>query len=387
MYCIKRVSAYSLDLPTACSYQHITPQHPTCGDSKFPRITATNNILAAPLIFPAATKGTMSDPIQSDDIEVEHIEVDSALATPINDQLSAFSTSLGSSATDYPIEHGRRYHAYRAGAYPMPNDAAEQERLDMTHHLAVLGTGRKLFLAPIPDTTKQILDVGTGTGLWAVEMASIFPDAEILGNDLSAVTPRWVPPNVKFEIDDVESQWVHDQPFGFIFSRYMAGSIVDWPKYVKTVYSNLAPGGWAEFQDYNGQWMSDDGSLREDHSARRWIEGLITASKGLGRDPMPGPKLEEWAKDAGFVNVVHKKFKFPVGPWPKDEHLKTVGLWNLTQVLEGLDGFSLRLYCDVLGWAEDEVKTMLQNVRLELTGGGIRAYLEYHVVFGQKGPL
>ena len=102
---------------------------------------------------------------------------------------------------------------------------------------------------------------------------------------------------------------------------------------------------------------------------------------------MPGPKLEEWVKDAGFVNVVHKKFKFPVGPWPKDEHLKTVGLWNLTQVLEGLDGFSLRLYCDVLGWAEDEVKTMLQNVRQELTGGEIRAYLEYHVVFGQRGPL
>jgi hypothetical protein len=53
----------------------------------------------------------------------------------------------------------------------MPNDDAEQERLDMTHHPAVLGTGRKLFHSPIDEEhTKQILDIGTGTGVWAIEV-------------------------------------------------------------------------------------------------------------------------------------------------------------------------------------------------------------------------
>ena len=47
-----------------------------------------------------------------------------------------------------------------------------------------------------------------------------------------------VPPNVKFELDDVESPWVHDYPFDFIFSRYMAGSILDWPKYIGNVYES-----------------------------------------------------------------------------------------------------------------------------------------------------
>lgn len=267
----------------------------------------------------------------------------------------------------------------------MPNDDAEQERLDMTHHLAVLGTGRKLFLSPVDEKhTKRILDIGTGTGVWAIEVAGLFPGAQILGNDLSAVSPAWVPPNVKFEIDDVESPWVHAKPFDFIFSRYMAGSILDWPKHVKTIHDNLSPGGWAEFQDYNGRWSSDDGSLREDGHVFCWIDGLITAGESLGRDPMPGPKLEGWVKETEFRNVAHQKFKFPIGPWPKDPHLKTVGLWNLTQVLQGLEGFSLQLYCRLLGWAEEEVRAMLSKVRQDLMSGDIRAYIEYHVVYGQK---
>ncbi len=50
------------------------------------------------------------------------------------------------------------------------------------------------------------------------------------------LTKNRVPPNLKFEIDGVESPWVHSAPFDFIFCRYMAASILDWPKLVKSVY-------------------------------------------------------------------------------------------------------------------------------------------------------
>ena len=78
---------------------------------------------------------------------------------------------------------------------------------------------------------------------------------QILGNDLSAIQPPWyrshsfqfftgpsdnfgsrVPPNVKFEIDDVECGWIYEAPFDFIFCRYMAAGIKDWPKLVESVY-------------------------------------------------------------------------------------------------------------------------------------------------------
>ena len=75
--------------------------------------------------------------------------------------------------------------------YCLPNDEAEQDRLDMFHHIFLLIFGGALHLAPICDNPKHILDVGTGTGAWAIDMADLYPSANIIGNDLSAIQPSW----------------------------------------------------------------------------------------------------------------------------------------------------------------------------------------------------
>lgn len=49
-----------------------------------------------------------------------------------------------------------------------------------------------------------------------------------------------VPPNVSFEIDDVESPWPPREPFDFIHSRYMLGSIQDWPKLLRQSYEYVS---------------------------------------------------------------------------------------------------------------------------------------------------
>ena len=54
---------------------------------------------------------------------------------------------------------------YREGAYYLPNDEAEQARLDLLHHIYLLGIDGELHLSPLK-TVKRCLDFGTGTGLW-----------------------------------------------------------------------------------------------------------------------------------------------------------------------------------------------------------------------------
>lgn len=75
------------------------------------------------------------------------------------------TTSATSSIFNYEYENGRRYHAYKAGQYLLPNDESEQERLDMTHHVFLLTLGGALCATKLEDP-QTILDIGTGTGVW-----------------------------------------------------------------------------------------------------------------------------------------------------------------------------------------------------------------------------
>ena len=52
----------------------------------------------------------------------------------------------------------------------MSSKAWTERALDLQHHLFLLTFHGKLFLAPINENPLHILDVGTGTGIWALDV-------------------------------------------------------------------------------------------------------------------------------------------------------------------------------------------------------------------------
>ncbi|KAJ0299202.1 hypothetical protein COL516b_009456 [Colletotrichum fioriniae] len=62
------------------------------------------------------------------------------------------------------------------------------------------------------------------------------PGAEVTGVDLSPAQPQFVPPNVKFEVDDIEDTWTYSRPFDYIHSRMMNSSISKWEEYIRQSY-------------------------------------------------------------------------------------------------------------------------------------------------------
>lgn len=148
------------------------------------------------------------------------------------DDVSALTQSVRSSVYDFKYENGRRYHAFKEGSYWAPNDEPEQDRMIIQSKAMMLASGQLLHHSPLKDPTR-IVDMGTGTGIWAIEMGDLYPAAEVIGIDLSPIQPDWVPTNVKFEIDDVEDTWTWPSDhFDLIHSQLLiSGSIVDWRKY------------------------------------------------------------------------------------------------------------------------------------------------------------
>jgi hypothetical protein len=103
--------------------------------------------------------------------------------------------------------------------------------------------------------------------------------------------------------------------------------------------------------------------------------------------------LETWLIQAGFANVQAVKQILPLGPWPKDPKLvchrdedgsstaadpsqKTIGAYNLTQLYEGMQGFSLRPFTKILGWTPEELEVLLMDVRKDLRNPNIHAMFD-----------
>lgn len=139
--------------------------------------------------------------------------------------------SIASSVMEFREENGRTYNAYQDGKYYLPCDQLEQDRLDLQHYMFTLTYGGKLYTCDFNKNEKKahrVLDAGCGTGIWAIDYADEHPEAEILGVDLAAIQPAYIPPNVSFMIDDLEQDWDFDNMFDFIHIRMMATSISDF---------------------------------------------------------------------------------------------------------------------------------------------------------------
>ncbi|KAG9542817.1 S-adenosyl-L-methionine-dependent methyltransferase, partial [Aureobasidium melanogenum] len=234
------------------------------------------------------------------------------------------TTSLSESIYNYRQEYGRTYHSYKDGQYVFPNDEREQDRLDLQHHMCNL-TYRRLHLAPL-EKPRHALDIGTGTGIWAMDFADQYPECEVIGIDLSPSQPTFVPPNLKYIIDDAEELWVYDHRFDYVHCRLMAGCFADPEKLIQQAFDNLEPGGYLEFQDYGLPCRSVDNTL-DGTSLEKWGILMCEAARKLGL-PMGtevSEKYREWMEAAGFVDIEEQHFMWPSNPWPKDKYMKELG--------------------------------------------------------------
>ncbi|KAI5460967.1 S-adenosyl-L-methionine-dependent methyltransferase [Mariannaea sp. PMI_226] len=266
-----------------------------------------------------------------------------------------------------------------------PNDDEEQNRENMKHGLVVYICGDKLHLAPL-DHPQKILDIGTGTGIWAIDMGGEYPSAEITGVDLNKIQPSWVPPNVGFVVDDAEMEWIYPpNSLDYIHLRHMALAIKDMPRLLTQAYRALKPGGWIELQDFLYFTHSEDDSKPDDYKFDEFVRLLHEAFLEFGFDLHGQLKNEGMVKDAGFVNVDHQRYKVPIGTWPDDARLKQAGMYNLAVVH---DFFSAVMapFTRGLGWSTEQVEVFVTDMRRSIQNTSIHAYYTFHTVIGQK-PL
>ncbi len=122
------------------------------------------------------------------------------------------------------------------------------------HHLGALG----LALADVPPPGR-ILDLGTGTGVVAKALAERYPEAEVVGIDLSramveharAQLPPGVAGRVRFEVGDASALDCTDGEFELVVLSFSRGDAT--PIYVPSgrLRDELGRRGFAEFAEFS----------------------------------------------------------------------------------------------------------------------------------------
>ena len=255
----------------------------------------------------------------------------------------------------------------------------------MQHHIWRLQLHGGLHTAPLSEP-QRVLDLGTGTGIWAIDIADEFPSATVVGVDLSPIQPPWVPPNCAFYVDDYEDTWTyrpHDA-FDYIHGRALSGTTSDWSKFYHQVYNHLKPGGYVEMQEYDAEFFADDDSLDRARWSVTWTTQLDEASQRFNKRINVAQFHKQWIIDAGFVDVKEEVHRIPVGPWAKDPHLKELGKWERLHMQMSVESHTPALFSRILGWTPDQIRVLIECAKAEIRDKNLHLITSYRFITGRR---
>lgn len=266
---------------------------------------------------------------------------------------------------------GRRFT--RGVPYILPSDSEELNRLDFQHYMlrfAMKGN----YAAPLGNPG-AILDVACGTGRWASEMATLFPQANVIGTDItppteaSGASPR--PDNFTFvQSNMLEGMPFPDNSFDYAHQRLVIVALPTdkWVSQARELLRVTRPGGWVELVEGDllpgGPGLTRLNALGEQMSQKRGMS-FTNASR-----------VDEVLRQAGARNVERRMVSIPVGQ--RAGRLGAMAETDYIAILTSVRGFLISQGLI----SEPEHTRAITQAQAELASG--RLTWPFYVAFGQK---
>lgn len=272
----------------------------------------------------------------------------------------------------------------------------EHNRLNVQHEMLKIKLGG-LFLQPravqralVPrnGSIPAVLDVGSGSGSWVLDMGEMFPHAEVVGLDLApANLPREPTPNCRFECDDVNFGLSHyKNSFDVVHARCVDTGIADYPHFLKDVHQVLRPGGVFLSVSGSSKMLGKDfepcvkgkvdPSVPSENNTATLLAGFHEAARARGAKTETFLYIRGWLEEMGknaWSTVGETTFYVPVGPWQesmtdKDRHIATLMNHDIIRLLASTRpsllsyGYPEQVVDNWIEKAEDELRHMRKKM-------------------------
>ena len=263
--------------------------------------------------------------------------------------------------------------------YVLPADLEEMNRLDFQHYL-LRNTFKGNYAAPIGEP-QSILDVGSGTGRWAREMAQVFPGARVVGLDVNPPpadeaagtgASETLPPNYMFAPGNVlEGLPFPDASFDFVHMRLLVLAIPHdrWPFVVSELVRVTRPGGWVE--SVEAMTLQHGGPAMD--LLMEWIVALL-ARRGI--EFADGARVGSLLRAAGLTNVTTYDVGLPFGEYnDRTARLLATDFFNGVRAYGGLlEGIA----------TPEEFAQVLARARADTASPQAGCISPFHIAYGQR---
>lgn len=265
--------------------------------------------------------------------------------------------------------------------YALPRDAEEMNRLDFQHYVLRQAFNGN-FLAPVVNPA-AILDVGTGTGRWAREVATVFPSANVLGLDLNAPPvdehaeaggEEMRPPNYGFVPGNIlEGLPFADASFDFVHMRLLVLALPHdrWPFVVNELIRVTRPGGWVESVEV----IADERGGPAVDQIMGWV-GAMLQRRSI--DIADGSRVGALMQAQGLVNVSSRRVEVPIGV-----HGGRVGRLMATDILNGMQALRGPMEAQGIATAA-EFDRVFAEAKRAMDSPRVRCVAPFYVACGQR---
>ncbi|KAF7374735.1 S-adenosyl-L-methionine-dependent methyltransferase [Mycena sanguinolenta] len=201
---------------------------------------------------------------------------------------------------------------------------SDTERLDTVHTTIARYFGNELGPAPLNGLRpSKVLELGCGTGTWAIQAAKQFPGAQVVAVDQFPLPDRNLPPNMTFHQADLQKLEFEDGTFDIVHARLVMVHVADGPGTLLRTSRLVKPGGLLLIEDLDAISVTKAGGP----ATRRFVHKYQEIQDGRGVDIELARKIEAIITSfPDFSDIQVKKISIPFAANTSDEALNQLGL-------------------------------------------------------------